>query len=441
MIAPLLAAFAVVTTDTAVLASRLPGDPPSWAALLGASALVTGVVLLSRRSPVGAFVTALLLFSLLPAVFALLLWTGYAAGRALVTRGGTAVTAGAACGGLAVQLLSAPADAGITQLVTAYLVFVAMPLLVGRHQAQHDQLVDALSQRNEELLRRQELLAERERLAERLRIARDMHDSLGQRLSLVSVQAAALEVTDLPSDRRDGVRQLARTTRAAMDELHELVGALRGTEDPGRPAVAPRGTEAAGHLAGIERLVADFRAAGLPVELSRTGNPVPLPDATWQAAYRVVQEGLTNAAKHAGGRSAEVAVVWERDALLLTVVTPRGPGAAAAVRPSGPGHGLVGLGERVRQAGGLLDHGPYGGGFRLLAMLPAGQGPPPGPARQDAPPGAAGTGGGGRTREWDVPHGPGGDSRESTARVAVRGVAAAVLVLVVLPAGFLLGVR
>ncbi|WP_329561437.1 histidine kinase [Streptomyces uncialis] len=434
MIAPLLAAFAVITTDTAVLAARLPGDPPSWAGLLGTSVLLTGVVLLSRRSPVGAFVTALLLFSLLPAVFALLLWTGYAAGRALVTRGGTAVTAGAACGGLAVQLLAAPDDAGITQLVTAYLVFVAMPLLVGRHQAQHDQLVDALSQRNEELLRRQELLAERERLAERLRIARDMHDSLGQRLSLVSVQAAALEVTDLPPDRRDGVRQLARTTRAAMDELHELVGALRGTEDPGRPAPGP---------AGIERLVADFRTAGLPVELSRTGRPVPLPDATWRTAYRVVQEGLTNAAKHAGGRPAEVALVWERDALLLTVVTPEGPGAAAtAVRPSGPGHGLVGLGERVRQAGGLLDHGPHGGGFRLLAMLPAGEGPPPGSDRQDAPYGPAGEGvGGGRTRERGFPYGPGGDGRESTARVAVRGVAAAVLVLVVLPAGFLLGVR
>jgi signal transduction histidine kinase len=425
MIRPTLvavAAPAVVATDTALMTATRTGGPPPWVTAPGYAALAVALVWWSRRAPAGAF-AATVVVSVLPGAYALLLWSGYRAGHAPATRTGTAITAGAACGGLAAQLALRPAGVGIATVVTAYLVFVAMPLLVGRHQAQHDRLVAVLSQRNRQLVRRQELLAERERLAERLRIARDMHDSLGGRLSLVSVQAAALEVADLPPAQRDGVRRLAGTARGAVDDLHELVGALRGTEEAPPPEPGP---------AAVERVVAEFREAGVPVVLSGGGEPLELTDAGWRAAHRVVQEGLTNAVKHAAGRPVTVTLDWEGDAALLTVVTrgPAGPDRGPAPRA---GHGLAGLGERVRHAGGLLDHGPTGDGFRLLAMLPARR-----PDTADGP-GARTVAPGDLDGAGPVPPLP--PLPGDTVRSVAQGIAVAVLVFVVVPGSLMLGVR
>ncbi|MDT0345767.1 sensor histidine kinase [Streptomyces litchfieldiae] len=355
---PLLAA-AVVAADTAILAAARPNGLPAWA--LGAFALAaTLIVAAERRGPLAAFgATVLLLSPVTGAGFALLLWTGYRAGHAITSRATAARTVGIAAGGLAAQA-AAHGIAPRTLLFLAWfeLVFVVLPLLSGRYLAQHRRLVETL-------LQERRLLAERERLRERLRIARDMHDSLGRRLSLVSIQAAALEVSDrLPPRERETTRQLAAAAREAMAELHELVGALRSGETTFGPEA-------------IERLVGDFRAAAVEVAFRREGTPVELPDATWEAAYRVVEEGLTNAAKHAPGRPVTVRMAWERDALLLTIVNPAGPPAAG--RPGG-GHGLAGLRERARAVGGFVDHGPVAEGFRLLAMLPAAPAAPRPPA-------------------------------------------------------------
>jgi signal transduction histidine kinase len=261
--------------------------------------------------------------------------------------------------------------------------------------AQHDRLVSVLRQRNRELEGRRELVAAQERLHERLRIARDMHDSLGQRLSLVSVQAAALEVSDLPGPQRVQVGQLAQAARGALAELHEVVGALRR-----EPASGPAG------LAEVGALVDEFVAAGVPVTRHEDGPAGSLAGSGGQAAYRVVQEGLTNAARHAAGAPVTVRLRWEPDALLVTVTNPA-PGPA---RPAG--HGLTGLAERIELAGGLLEHRHGDGGFRLVAMLPT---LVPEPTELDDP----------TTRR----------------RSLVLGVVTAVLMFVVLPAGLLLGVR
>ncbi|WP_214411829.1 sensor histidine kinase [Sphaerisporangium fuscum] len=421
--ASLAAVTAVLVVDTAVLTAGHAGALPRPVAAVTFAAALGAVLALRSRSGVAAFVAALVLTSALPGAYVLLLVTAYTAGRALASRRDVAVVTGGACGGLAVQLVTGwDGAASVSRVVTAYLVFVAMPLLVGRYLAEHERLVAALSERNRQLRYGQRLLAERERLRERLRIARDMHDSLGQRLALVSIQAAALEVSGLPPERRQGVQEVARAARGALDELYELVGALRGEEEP------------RGHDSGIreiERVVEEFRAAGVRVTLRHHGQALPLTAAAWQAAYRVVQEGLTNAAKHAPGGPVTVSVEWEDDAALLTVVNPVPPAALQAFRAAGAGHGLAGLRERVLPAGGMLDHGLTEGGFRLLAMFPAGR-------DVAAPPGLTGPP---VEQEREDLAGVLPPGREGAARMVVLGVAAAALVFVVVPGSLMIGLR
>jgi signal transduction histidine kinase len=402
-----LLAAVVVVADTALLAAGHQDSLPPWG--VPAYALAVALVIALRyRAPVAAFVAALVLASLSGGTFVLLLWAAYQAGRAIVSRPGIAVVVGASLGWLGLQLVARPAGPqGIGNLVTACLVFVALPLLAGRYLAQHERLVSTLARHNRQLRWEQELLSERERLRERMRIAREMHDSLGHRLSLVSVQAAALEVSELPAGQREAVRQLAGAARGAMDELYELVGALRAPDET--IGLSPG-------LESIGTVVQEFQGAGVPVTLRRRGEPRPLSAAAGKAAYRVVEEGLTNAAKHAPGQPVTVSVEWEPDALLLTLANPL-PGDAAAVEGNtGAGHGLPGLGERVGPAGGVLDHRVSDEGFRLFAMLPAVAG------EEDAAPGDDGLPSVGRIRT-----------------VAI-GVAAAVLMFVALPASLLLGV-
>ncbi|GGL59103.1 sensor histidine kinase [Planomonospora parontospora] len=443
-----LLAAAVVLTDTVLLTAVHRGDPLLWTVPVYASAAAL-VIVLRRRSPLAALVAATVLATLSGGGYALLLWASYQAGRAMLPRWGTAVAAGVGFGGFGAQFAARQADPRmLPHLAATCLVFVALPLLAGRYLAQHERLLSALDRHNRELRGNRELLVQQERLRERLRIAREMHDSLGRRLSLVSVQAAALEVSLLPPEQRRAVLRLAEAARGAMDELHELVGELR-TEDEAHGRSSP-GVEAIGAVA------AEFRAAGAPVELRRRGEPRPLSPAAGQAAYRVVEEGLTNAARHAPGRPVTVSVEWEPDALLLTVVdslpeppdrqdaldrqdAPHLPGASHSSgvpdrpdRPgpsglplSGAGYGLTGLGERARSAGGFLDHGPRpGGGFRLFAMLPV--------LGADAA-GEAGA----------VPEGTWEDGEPpllGRVRTIAVGAATAILMFVLLPSIMLLGV-
>jgi signal transduction histidine kinase len=406
-----LLAVAVIAADTALRAAH-PDDLPGWGAPVYAvvASLIVG---LRFRSPLAAFAATLLFAAVTGGGHLLLIWAAFQAGRAVVSRTDAVLLTGAALGGMAAQYAARPTDSrAVFDIALTYLVFVALPLLVGRYLAQHERLVSALDQRNRQLRFKRELLGEQERLRERLRIARDMHDSLGHRLSLVSVQAAALEVSVLPEPHRQALGQLARTARDAMDELHVLVRALR---EEGPPDSAAPGWTAIGTV------VTDFRTAGVAVTLNRRGSPQALSAAAGTAAYRLVEEGLTNAVKHAPGQPVAVSLVWEPDTLLLTVTNPVPPGSDC--RP-GTGHGLAGLAERVEHAGGFLDHRHTDAEFRLIAMLPTAAGEVDGrgsdaAAGEDAPEVAAT----GRTRTFAV------------------GLAAAALMFVVLPVGILVGVR
>jgi signal transduction histidine kinase len=352
--------------------------------------------------------------------YVLLLWTSYQAGRTLQSRRAVAAVM---LGPLAVQAASWPGGArAIPGLVAGYLVFVALPLVCGRYLAQHRRLVSVLEQRNRQLRSNREVIAEQERL----RIARDMHDCLGRRLSLVSIQAAALEVSPLEvaglPERRQAIGQLAAAARCALDELHELVGVLRRQ--------APEPAEA------IAGLTEEFRAVGVQVALEQRGEPQPLSAAAAQAAYRMVEEGLTNAAKHAALKPVTVTIEWEPRSLRLTLANavpdhPAPPSAGAGGGLGGGlgggpggGHGLAGLGERMALAGGSLDHGLSHGQFRLSATLPT--------SREDA------------AREDDAREeaaGEDGSPPRPRTGTAALAFAAAVLMFVALPAVMLLGVR
>ncbi|MFW5420716.1 hypothetical protein J0910_29290 [Nocardiopsis sp. CNT-189] len=216
------------------------------------------------------------------------------------------------------------------------------------------------------------LLAEQARRAERERITREMHDALGHRLSLLSVHAGALAYRTDAS--REEVAQAAGVIREsahqALQDLREVIGMLRsGEEDGGAGAERPQPT-----LAGVEELVAESADAGMRVRLDRRvdgADAERAPGTLARSAYRIVQEALTNARKHAPGAEVEVVLEGGREQG-LTVRVASGPAAEAGRRlPAGSGQGLIGLAERAALVGGRLEHGPApDGGFRVRAWLP-----------------------------------------------------------------------
>jgi signal transduction histidine kinase len=213
-------------------------------------------------------------------------------------------------------------------------------------------------------------LAERERdvaareavVEERARIARELHDAIAHSVSLMVIQAGAeRRVLDGPSEStRDVLETIERTGRGALTEMRRLVGMLR--TDRGEP-LAPQPA-----LDDLPLLVEQVRASGLAVELHVEGNRRELPVGVELSAYRIVQEALTNALKHADGTQAVVHVRYGPEALELEIVDD---GAGTAAAAPGGGHGLVGMRERVALYGGRLDAGRRAaGGYAVRVLLP-----------------------------------------------------------------------
>jgi signal transduction histidine kinase len=258
-------------------------------------------------------------------------------------------------------------DAYVPQLLFGLLitgVIIGWGLFV---RAQRD-LVRSLRERAERLQAEQRLKVEQAREAERLRIAREMHDVLAHRVSLLSLHAGALEFRPdaSPQEIAEAAGVIRATAHAALDDLRGVVGVLRdGVEDDGPEPPQPT-------LDQIPALVEESRAAGMRVRSHIEPIDV-MPAALGRTAYRVVQEGLTNARKHAPGAAVDVTLSADDDALRIEVVSRRPVGVAAASggRMPGAGTGLIGLAERVELAGGELHHGPDAAGdFVLRATLP-----------------------------------------------------------------------
>ncbi|HEY7622987.1 MAG TPA: histidine kinase [Solirubrobacteraceae bacterium] len=231
------------------------------------------------------------------------------------------------------------------------------------------EVVYSLRERAEQLEAEQRLKVEQAREAERLRIAREMHDVLAHRVSLLSLHAGALEFR--PDASAEEVAEAAgvirASARAALEELRDILGVLREGENGGAPE-PPQPT-----LADVPALIEEWRAAGVHVQ-GHIDPPPDVPAALGRTVYRVVQEGLTNARKHAAGAAVDVTIAADDHRLVVEVVNRRPvgvPAGAPGERLPGAGTGLVGLAERVALAGGELEHGPDAAGdFVLRASLP-----------------------------------------------------------------------
>src|SRR6187397_1272045 len=197
---------------------------------------------------------------------------------------------------------------------------------------------------------------------ERARLARELHDIVGHSVSVMTVQASAVRrlLHENQEREREALLVVEQTGREALAEMRRLVGVLRRPEEA--PALAPQPS-----LEHLDRLITHTRELGLPVELRVEGTPEPLPASVDLTAYRLVQEGLTNAVKHARADHAEVVVRYGDGHVELTV-TDDGSGDGGG--DSG-GHGLVGMRERVSIYGGRIEAGPLAaGGYRLHARIP-----------------------------------------------------------------------
>ncbi|MBX7467755.1 sensor histidine kinase [Streptomyces sp. MAG02] len=354
----------------------LGGDPVRGTAV----ALAVAVLCLLRRSlPTGVLLVAAALSATASEATPLLLVAAWTAGRRIVGAGRALVAFSGAFviyEVLAlVTLWPIPQPILVTVFGTLFFLAVAVvPGITSRYWSQRRTLLRAMQEHNAQLLRERAMVAGQARLRERQRIAQDMHDSLGHQLALISVHTGALEVDpELTGRQREAVGVLRQASVAAMHELREVVGILRdGVEAPAAPdgaRPATRGT------AGIQALVTAARAAGNAVDLRAGGEPRPLAAAADHAAYRIVQEALTNAYKHAPGAPITVELRYEPDSFVVEVVNgivDRTAADQAGEVVSG-GQGLTGLHERARLVGGMVHTGPTGdGGFRVAGVLPYG---------------------------------------------------------------------
>ena len=201
---------------------------------------------------------------------------------------------------------------------------------------------------------------------ERARIARELHDVVSHAISVTVLQARGGRAMIGRDEEavRDALDAIEQTNTAALSDMRRLLAVLRDTDsDAGDGRAAPQPS-----LANLERLVEQVRRAGLPIVLSITGEPGPVPPGVDLSAYRIVQESLTNVMKHSGeGATATVTIAYSADDLRVTVADD-GRGAAA---PNGSGHGLAGIRERVAVVGGTMVAEPAAaGGFEVRARLP-----------------------------------------------------------------------
>jgi signal transduction histidine kinase len=339
-----------------------PGALSPWVtALIGI--VCSSVLWLRRKYPVAVTVIALigqfLTWILPPLGFGLL---------TLAVRRRTTVLLVMALLGYAAYVIPAaidkPSDLPVLLITGPFVLgtFVA----VGAYTGTRRDLVESLRDRAERAEAERELRAEQARLGERARIAQEMHDVLAHKVSLIALHAGGLEVNPAKEpatvERAAGV--IRETARQAMEDLREVLGVLRQDVSADGADLTP-----VPNAADLTRLVEASRHAGVSVR-TEIMLPADLPETIGRTAYRIVQEGLTNAHKHARGAATDVLV--RRDAVhgMTVRVTNVCPVAAGSLLP-GAGAGLVGLRERVGLAGGVLTAGPVSdGGWRLEARLP-----------------------------------------------------------------------
>ena len=205
---------------------------------------------------------------------------------------------------------------------------------------------------------------ERALLEERQRIARELHDVVAHHMSVIAIQAEAApyKIADPPPELVESFGDIRASALAGLNELRRVLGVLRtgGRDTAPQPGLAELGT-----------LLDSARGGGVSVSVTSTGNPAVLPDGVDLSAYRIVQEALSNAMRHAPGSHVQVHVGYRPDGLALAVRNDAAPRPCPSPRLVGGGHGIIGMRERAAMLGGSLDAGPTDdGGFQVSAVLP-----------------------------------------------------------------------
>ncbi|MFB7031060.1 MULTISPECIES: sensor histidine kinase [unclassified Streptomyces] len=371
-------AVLLVVVVWALVAGRRTDEPALRAVLGWALVLVgCGALYFRRRQPVAVAVVTLLACAVyyplsaqdgpLMITFALALYTTAAEGRFAAAVALAAVTLLAVGAG---EVRQRPGHRQIDDTSLAMLAGWLISLVaVGRAQRTRAAYLHEVEQRALAAEREQEARARQSATEERLRIAREVHDVLGHSISLINVQSGAalhrLGKKPAPeaglATATEALEAVKATSKDALRELRATLGVLR------RAGEATPTTPASSGLALLGDLVGRARSAGLDVRTGVTGAPVPLPPPVDLAAYRIVQESLTNIARHAGARTVDIGLDWGADAVRLRVADD-GEGAPEG-RP--PGSGIRGMAERARALGGeLTAENGEGGGFLVDARLP-----------------------------------------------------------------------
>ena len=365
VLALLAAVLAVAVLRSADLASIDPDLRPAPAWAVGLTAVGAAGIGLRRRHPLPglALVTVVAMVvsagsyftGVLPYLTMLALYAAAAYGTRAPAVAGLAVVSGSfvALWGTGVPDL-ALSDVATSTAVCAAAVAVGDAVRL-RRAHQRDLLAAAEA--------RAESASRQAVVEERLRIARELHDVVAHSMSLIAVQAGvgAHLLRQDPEAAEQALSVIADTSRQALSQTRSVVGLLRGDDD-GQPWLPG--------LASLPAMVQGVRQAGLDVDVRIDGSERAVPAMVDLAAYRVVQEALTNAVKHAPDRPVTVLISYLPEALRVDVTGADGTTAA----PAAPGFGLIGLRERARAVGGSLSAGPAAdGGFRVAADLPTGE--------------------------------------------------------------------
>jgi signal transduction histidine kinase len=242
--------------------------------------------------------------------------------------------------------------------------------LLGNYVGNRRRYAAELEDKNRLLEQARIELADQAVTEERLRIARELHDVVAHTMSVVAVHAGTgrMVADEDPAAARQALATIETTTRSALMEMRRMLGVLRGSggDEPGTLAPAPG-------LGDLDALVADVVQSGVTVEVRVEGDRTDVPAGVDLAAYRIVQEALTNVIKHAGRVRASVAVRYTDDAVTVEVDDEGRAGHQTQSVPVTTGHGLAGMRERVAMYHGDLDVGPGPiGGFHVAARLPFG---------------------------------------------------------------------
>ena len=262
-------------------------------------------------------------------------------------------------------LVHAPAGGTASRLAASAAV-IAAGWIIGTAVRQQRAYTAGLAEQAERRAQAQLAEARRAVTEERLRIARELHDVVAHSLSLIAVQAGVgnYVASTRPDEAARALGSIEAASRGALGEMRRLLDLLRDG-DPAGPDLAP-----AHRLADLGQLITGTADAGVTVQLEVHGSQRDLPPGADLAAYRIVQEALTNVVKHAHTTACRVVVTYQPDAVSVEI-TDDGRGAPAGAAPAYPGHGIAGMAERAGLYGGELQAGPLpGGGFRVAARLP-----------------------------------------------------------------------